>query len=554
MRKRQARRIEVVNKEVEREDTWSNVLTGLGDIGRDTTENTTWKARAHLDYNTLDRLYAQNSLVAKIIDRPAWDMTREWISIELPNEDADSESRILERLEELEAQDRVKLGLTWGGLYGGAIAVIGAEDGASTDQPLNEAGLRRINKLEIFDRYQVTATGVVEDLKSPDFGMPEFYTINASGAVSTRKRLSALRVHYSRVIRFEGVVVPDRLRQETQGWNWSNLDRIFPDVRDFQASLRYLVNIMKEANIDVFQIGNLKELLRQNRKTEVEDRFRIISMCKSILGAVVIGAEETYERRAVVLTGVVELLREFKETLSAAADIPTTLLWGRSPAGLNATGESDIRQYYDRIKGEQRARLASPLRRLARLLAIESEGEVRKGLRPKVTFNPLWQMDDQQRAEIYSKVASADATNIEHGVLDPNEVAMSRFGDDRGEIKINEDLRREALEMLDLSKVAEGGDLDEDPAAAPELAPDPDAPAEPAANQALNGAQITSALAILDLVARRSLPRESGIAALIEFFNIDPARAERVMGAVGRTFFVEATAPALTEPPAPIEE
>lgn len=60
-----------------------------------------------------------------------------------------------------------------------------------------------------------------------------------------------------------------------------------------------------------------------------------------------------------------------------------------------------------------------------------------------------------------------------------------------------------------------------------------------AADTALNGAQVQAAAAIVQQVALRQLPRDSGIAQLVEFFNVAPDRAERIMGAVGRSFFIE---------------
>lgn len=71
---------------------------------------------------------------------------------------------------------------------------------------------------------------------------------------------------------------------------------------------------------------------------------------------------------------------------------------------------------------------------------------------------------------------------------------------------------------------------------APAAAPTAPAPDVPAANTALNGAQVQAAQGIVAAVAAGQLPRETGVAMLQEFFNIDPARAERIMGAVGKSF------------------
>ena len=69
-------------------------------------------------------------------------------------------------------------------------------------------------------------------------------------------------------------------------------------------------------------------------------------------------------------------------------------------------------------------------------------------------------------------------------------------------------------------------------AAAPDMAE-----AEKVKLTALNGAQVTSAQEIVQAVADRMLPRESGISMLSAFFNLPLDVADRIMGSVGRTFF-----------------
>jgi len=63
-----------------------------------------------------------------------------------------------------------------------------------------------------------------------------------------------------------------------------------------------------------------------------------------------------------------------------------------------------------------------------------------------------------------------------------------------------------------------------------------DEPEVKAADTALNGAQVTAAQGIVTSVAAGELPRDTGVSMLVEFFTMDVARAERVMGSVGRGF------------------
>ena len=53
------------------------------------------------------------------------------------------------------------------------------------------------------------------------------------------------------------------------------------------------------------------------------------------------------------LSGVTDIVRQSLEILAALNRTPAVKLLGISPSGFNATGESDIRNYYDYITSQQ---------------------------------------------------------------------------------------------------------------------------------------------------------------------------------------------------------
>ena len=83
----------------------------------------------------------------------------------------------------------------------------------------------------------------------------------------------------------------------------------------------------------------------------------------------------------------------------------------------------------------------------------------------------------------------------------------------------------------------------------------PQAPeAGPAQDTALNGAQVTAALEIVQAVGAGELPRDAGVNMLREFFNLAADRAERIMGSVGTPSFTpKPAAPAFGAPIAPTQ-
>ena len=59
---------------------------------------------------------------------------------------------------------------------------------------------------------------------------------------------------------------------------------------------------------------------------------------------------ETYQQKQISFASLPDVARLFLQIASGAADIPVTRMLGQAPAGLNATGDSDTRNYYDRVR------------------------------------------------------------------------------------------------------------------------------------------------------------------------------------------------------------
>ena len=78
-----------------------------------------------------------------------------------------------------------------------------------------------------------------------------------------------------------------------------------------------------------------------------------------------------------------------------------TKLFGRSPSGLNATGESDLKNYYDYVDSQREAKVRPVLQKLLPVLAMSAWGFVPDDL--DFTFPPLWTPTATETAEIALK-------------------------------------------------------------------------------------------------------------------------------------------------------
>ena len=111
------------------------------------------------------------------------------------------------------------------------------------------------------------------------------------------------------------------------------------------------------------------------------------------------------------------MLLSFGQQLSGAADIPLTRLFGQSPAGLNSSGESDIKTYYDGILRRQESQLREPL---TTLLDIVYRNVYGVPMPPEVSFSfvPLWQLTEQDRASIAAQDAASVTAAYTAGLID----------------------------------------------------------------------------------------------------------------------------------------
>ena len=69
-------------------------------------------------------------------------------------------------------------------------------------------------------------------------------------------------------------------------------------------------------------------------------------------------------------------MRQSLEILAALNRTPAVKLLGISPSGFNATGESDIRNYYDYITSQQEKVLRNGIRTVLNCLQLHLHGKI----------------------------------------------------------------------------------------------------------------------------------------------------------------------------------
>lgn len=423
-----------------------NVLTGLGVSGKDRTASLRFLGTSKLDPITLENIYTSDGFGKRIIDLVANEMTRQWIEVS-----GDPEGYIVAKLEEINAKEKITNLIRWARLYGGAVIVIGADDGQDLDQPLNEAAIQSVDFLHVFDKNQVSwsPTDLYNNPMNPKYGLPELYTLTPYyGGVP-------FRVHESRILRMDGESIPNRLLFSNNGWGYSVLQACYDQIKALSSSYKATSNIIEDFIQTILSVNNLGDMLAAGQDELIKKRLNIIDLSRSVANTILLDGDESYQKQASSVGGLDALIDRFAVALAAVTGIPYTLLMGKSPAGLQATGDADMRIFYDLIKAEQEDKLKPLLERLIKLIILSGELDMEELDLDNwsIVFKPLWQLTEQETATLRKTIAETDQIYVNTGVLDPNEVAISRFGGNTYsmETQIDTDARENELENKDVN-------------------------------------------------------------------------------------------------------
>jgi phage-related protein (TIGR01555 family) len=390
-----------------------NVASGLG-VGKAKRDHNQFVAGSLNEFQQLEAAYQTNWIASRICDVPAADATREWRRVK--SEGAED----VQNLEkELCVQQQVEEALIWSRLYGGAAIVMLTDQDLTKPLNLNRVKKGSLKNLLVFDRWDL---GAYEqntwDVLAQNYLRPEYYNI----------RGGSLRVHWSHVVRFDGKRLPRRLQAQTQGWGDSELRRCIADVADMVAAKDGIAELMQEANIDVLTRENLSDELTSDQDDAIIKRYTIFSQMKSNIQMALLDGSETLTRNTLNLSGVAPIIEQFITWISGAAGMPVTKLFGTAAKGLNATGEGDMRNYYDEIRGLQSGRLSQSMRTLDEVLVRSALGNFPTNF--DYIWNPLEQSNEVEIAQAGLLRAQKDRIYLEDQIIKSSQIQRNLQSDE----------------------------------------------------------------------------------------------------------------------------
>ena len=395
------------------QDAFSNPLFRLGWGSQSPLEATEYPLTRMTDnYALLNSLYRDNWVVQNVVGLMVDDMLREWYKLKgsYTPEALDALGKV-ER--DTRLRERINEGLRWGRLYGGAAGLIMIDGQDDLSKPLDVDMIYpgSFKGLYILDRWQgVTPNmGLVFEGGDP---VPESYSItDADGN-------TVVNVHHSRVVRFTGRDLPYLERVAEMYWGESEVEALYKDVVAHDNVSANMAALTFQANINTMEVKGLEQLFSIG-SSQAQRRFWNVMQAQSVLrsnfGTQLVEEGNKITNTQYTFTGLQEVYESMCLNLCGASHYPMTKLFGRSPAGMNATGESDLKNYYDYVDSQREAKLRPALQKLLPVLAMSAWGFVPDDL--DFTFPPLWTPTATETAEIALKKAQAIRDTFQAGLF-----------------------------------------------------------------------------------------------------------------------------------------
>lgn len=444
-----------------REDGYVNLLNKYG-TKQDNSEAYKFEREPVIPDMQLTGLYEGNGLFSKIIDTPAEEALKHGFDLNLKSNEMNA--FVDEALDDLEWDEKATTAIKWARLYGGALIVMLIDDGRGLEEPVDWEHIRSIDELRVYERsivqpdyaslYQQDYGGKGVGNRVSKFGQPEYYYVSSI--------YGSFKVHESRCLVFRNGVLPEQTSNATYlFWGMPEYVRIRRALRETVTAHTDSVKLLERSVQAIYSMKGLASLLTtDDGENQVLKRLQLVDTSRGLLNSIAIDSDgEQYDFKTFQFSGVKDVIDATCNMLSALTNIPQTILFGRSPAGMNATGDSDFESYYNFVEKIQRLMLKRNLRTLLDVVfrAGIASGDVAEEPDYKLEFKPLWSLSDTEQATVDQtkaqtalvKAQTAQAY-VDMQALDPTEVRRRLASDEEFDVEdiISEDDEDDLLQSL----------------------------------------------------------------------------------------------------------
>jgi phage-related protein (TIGR01555 family) len=481
-------------------DVFSNSVTGL-EAQNSKTACTVWELQTGQSRYTLENFYAYSPIGARIVDKEPSDALRKGYTIDSEEIDEQQQRDIADWNRRRQFLSKFAQARKWERLFGGALIFMGIDDGRNADEPVDMANIHAVGQLTVLSRYDVTISEYANDPATGELAQPAYYDLVQGGG----------RIHPSRVIRFGGIPLTIEQMVNNQGWGAGVIDRVWLELERYTTTQSYLAEAITRITQGVFTTPTLSNASSADCTQEqlLEDRLTALGQWMGMLGDIVVGEDESYNVIQRGLQGFRDAAEIFVDAVTAATDIPKSILFGITVGGLNSGDNAGDWQSWTSHLGGVQTEIYDP--RVGQYQTIVfAAGNSPLPFVPEqwaVSWPALYQASELDSSTALVNTSNAAVALSSQGLITErearsNEAIQAAFPaqDDTVTEEENELAFGENSEAQILQAAQQGGELGER--------------VENLQQTALNGAQITALLEIVGQVSAGTLAPEAGTQAI----------------------------------------
>lgn len=402
-------------------DSFSNQAARLGFGTNNLLEGTQYHlTRLSFNYILLQALFRSNWIIRKVIEIPAEDMTKNWVSL-VTEMDPKQMKRFEQVVSKTGTQNQMLTTLKWARLFGGAgglIVIKGHEKRLDKPLKIEDVELDSYRGLIPLDRWSgiVPGANLCTDIDKPlEFGLPETYRV----ITTTGKNFE---VHSSRIVRFIGKDVPVWEKQVEQNWGISEVEVMYDELKKRDNTSWNIASLIFRANIVALKSKDLAGMLSGlNSSPAAQQRFYSSLQAQAQLmsnqGMMVLPEEGGLDEHQYSFGGVADVYEAFREDICGATGIPYSRMFGRTPGGLSTTNEGEEHIYYESIAAKQQRELDPQATKLFPVIAMSTWGEVPDDLEWR--WNPVRSLSDKDQMELGKLNADSVVAVYNAGLTSP---------------------------------------------------------------------------------------------------------------------------------------
>lgn len=407
-------------------DAFQNTLARLGFQMPNVTEAAKYPlTRLTKNYNLMTALYRNSWIIRRVIDTVAKDMVKNWV--EFTSGITPEETDLLNRsIRKLGIKAKLIEAIIWARLYGGSAALMVIDGDEELDQPLDidKIGVNQFKGLIVLDRWSgiYPQLETISDINSPDFGLPKYYIIQGEETGA-----KGIRIHHSRILRFIGDQLPLWEKMAESYWGASVVERIFEELKkrdNTSANIASLVFLSSLRVLKMQDYGQVLSLTNSKSQKDLWNTLQAQNILMNNMGLYVLDKDDDFQVFQQSFTGLDDIYEKFMLDIAGAANIPATRLYGRSPAGMNSTGEGEETNYNNDIEQEQENSLRFQLDKLFPIMAMSCLGYVPDDL--DFNFNPVETLSQAEISDRIWRAAEAVRGAYTDGIIS-QQIAMKEL-------------------------------------------------------------------------------------------------------------------------------